>query len=273
MKPPIQITEDYTYTTKEVNNVCCKYCGIMSFAHFHKKGTFPKDFERTDEKISDLAVPNMNWTGRDVYNEKGEVIEKRIKSETFLCPACQESINTEFFFQRNGGHICNKGGFEVVVYPQKSIQPKTEETTFEKADRLSDVQASDVSPSPEKEEWELCKCDRCFQIKKIGQILEQRTDVKNGKALCVECTKETYDVRQRTLEEVEKKMKSLNEKVPCDCPKGGLVGEKYPCDKCGGLEWYRKHICRFNDGDERCECYEIALSDLLAEIKRLKEIK
>lgn len=27
-------------------------------------------------------------------------------------------------------------------------------------------------------------------------------------------------------------------KVPCTCPKGGLVGEnELPCDECGGSEW------------------------------------
>lgn len=65
----------------------------------------------------------------------------------------------------------------------------------------------------------------------------------------------------------------LNEKVPCDdCPKGGLVGEnEIPCDTCGGSEWYRKHACAFNDGENKCECFELALSAVQEKIKEIME--
>lgn len=48
------------------------------------------------------------------------------------------------------------------------------------------------------------------------------------------------------------------EKVPCDCPKGGLYenenGSTYPCPKCGGSEWvnaiYKNEHWGINEGHE-----------------------
>ncbi len=43
--------EDFIYHPREINNVCCKYCGISSFSHSHKKGSLPKEFERVEENL------------------------------------------------------------------------------------------------------------------------------------------------------------------------------------------------------------------------------
>jgi hypothetical protein len=44
------------------------------------------------------------------------------------------------------------------------------------------------------------------------------------------------NMKKQTLQELIDEI--LNNKIPCDCPKGGLVGEEEKvCEKCGGSEW------------------------------------
>ena len=71
--------------------------------------------------------------------------------------------------------------------------------------------------------------------------------------------------RRSELEEIRDAIQKMNEPVPCDCPKGGLAGEnEIPCDKCGGSQWTKNHICRFNDAEQNCECYEKAIKDFVS---------
>lgn len=49
------------------------------------------------------------------------------------------------------------------------------------------------SKSEEKTGKGLVKCDRCRQIKPVGLVLENITDVNCGKGLCIDCSKDAYD--------------------------------------------------------------------------------
>lgn len=82
-----------------------------------------------------------------------------------------------------------------------------------------------------------------------------------------------HSERKLLLEEVKGVVEGMNKPVPCDCLKGGLIGEnKYTCDKCEGTEWVKTHICAFNDGKQDCECYENAFSDISTSLdKPIKE--
>lgn len=72
-------------------------------------------------------------------------------------------------------------------------------------------------------------------------------------------------LRQKELQDLREKIEIMNKPFPCSCPKGGLVGEnELPCDRCGGSEWVKKHICAFNDGEHNCKCYDEAIKDILS---------
>ena len=49
--------------------------------------------------------------------------------------------------------------------------------------------------TPEKEE-QIVKCDRCGEIKKLGRLLKWSDDTAHCKGLCVECSKETYQLSE-----------------------------------------------------------------------------
>ena len=48
------IQRDHTYIPELNNGEECNLCGL-NFAHFHKAGTLPKDFERIPERVADVG--------------------------------------------------------------------------------------------------------------------------------------------------------------------------------------------------------------------------
>lgn len=66
-----------TMTFRPKKDTKCGYCGISSFAHRHKAGTLPKDFERIELKSLQSGKSTENKTNTRKWSMK--TLEKSMK--------------------------------------------------------------------------------------------------------------------------------------------------------------------------------------------------
>lgn len=125
MEPLISpIEEDYSYAPKETDNTCCKYCGIDSFAHFHKKGTKPKDYIVMEHNCSNNIESNMVPAHCRVCKKPEFSCDINCKCHKEEKRAWEEQVDRlEFIFSADGTACCKiRGTNEFVPFPNEYIK-------------------------------------------------------------------------------------------------------------------------------------------------------